>query len=179
MPEQYKDQASTDFNFYGNLFEINEDAVAGTAEDSKLRLLAGDGSNLQKWQLVNDSSEKDLLVQYAQNSGSYKSLFTISDNGVVTLGDGSTLSSSLVLKASDGDTATLEHDGTTFDTELSAGSFRYIISSGLKFSIDASSCTSENRIIVDRSDSEAFLVRQNGDAADIFSVDSNLGWLGS
>ena len=64
-----------------NLYQFNVDATAGQSEDVTLRMLAGDGSNLQKWQIVDDSSEKDLLFQYAQDAAAFTTQGKLTETG--------------------------------------------------------------------------------------------------
>jgi hypothetical protein len=50
-----------------NVWEVNNDAAGGTPEDTGVALPAGDGVNVQNFQLLNDSSVPDLVLRYKQN----------------------------------------------------------------------------------------------------------------
>ena len=50
-----------------NAWEINNDAAGGTAEDVGVMFPAGDGVNVQNFQLYNDSSAKQMILRYKQD----------------------------------------------------------------------------------------------------------------
>jgi len=61
---------STNFNSDGtnsNVWIVNEDAAAGTPEDTGIALPSADASDVENWQIVSDASAQDLHFKYKQN----------------------------------------------------------------------------------------------------------------
>jgi len=72
-----------------NVWEVNNDAAAGTDEDTGVAFPAGDGANIQNWQVFTDSTAKDLQFRYKQDptdpadftEAGYQSGLTLAQNG--------------------------------------------------------------------------------------------------
>jgi hypothetical protein len=50
-----------------NVWEVNNDAAAGTSEDTGLALPAGDGASIRNFQFYNNSSSSEMELRYKQN----------------------------------------------------------------------------------------------------------------